>query len=201
MFKRAFDVLVASLGLVLLAPLLFLVAILVKATSPGPVFFRQKRIGRKLRPFSIYKFRSMVAGPPTPGKEITIGEDSRITPVGRILRKTKIDELPQLLNVLKGEMSLVGPRPEVPKYVAMFHEDFQEILQIRPGITDLASIEYRDEAAILARAQSPEEEYVRVVLPRKIGLAREYLRRSSLALDLKIILRTLSAVVREPTGV
>jgi len=172
----------------------------VKVTSPGPVFFRQERIGRKLRPFSIYKFRSMVADSSTAGKEITIGEDSRITRVGRILRKTKIDELPQLLNVLKGEMSLVGPRPEVPKYVAMFREDFAEILQIRPGITDLASVEYRDESAVLARAPDPEDQYVRVVLPCKIRLAKQYLRRSSLALDLKIILRTLFALVREPTG-
>jgi lipopolysaccharide/colanic/teichoic acid biosynthesis glycosyltransferase len=197
--KRALDVLVASLGLVLLSPLLVTAAFLVKATSPGPVFFRQERIGRKLRPFSIYKFRSMVADCPPAGREITIGEDSRITRVGRILRRTKIDELPQLLNVLKGDMSLVGPRPEVPKYVAMFHKDFEEILQIRPGITDLASIEYRDEAAILARAPDPEQQYVRVVLPRKIGLARQYLRRTSLALDLEIIVRTLFALVREPS--
>ena len=191
MTKRAFDILAVALGLLLLSPLFALVALLVKLTSPGPVFFRQQRIGRRFRPFFINKFRTMVQDAPKLGAQITFGDDPRITRLGHILRKTKIDELPQLINVLKGEMSLVGPRPEVPKYVEMFRDDYEEILQVRPGITDLASIEYRDEAAVLAEADNPEEEYVRRVLPEKIRLAKEYVRRASFWYDLTIIMKTL----------
>ena len=136
--KRLFDLLIASLGTLCLSPLFIIVAILIKLDSPGPVLFRQERIGRGLRPFFIYKFRTMVQDAPQRGGEITCGDDPRITRIGRVLRQTKIDELPQLVNVLKGEMSVVGPRPEVRRYVDAYREDYQEILRVRPGITDIA---------------------------------------------------------------
>ena len=207
--KRVLDVAMAALGLVALSPLLGVVALLVRLTSPGPVFFRQERVGRDFRTFRLLKFRSMVRDAAELGGPITAGDDPRITPLGHILRKTKIDELPQLINVLKDDMSLVGPRPEVPRYVEMFRADYEEILQVRPGITDLASIEYRDEAAVLAEADDPEEEYVRRVLPEKIRLAKEYLRRSSFLFDLSLIVKTVLKLsgdrvrssVGEPPGV
>ena len=149
--KRTFDILVAAIGLVLFAPLFLLIAILIKVDSKGPVFFRQLRIGINFRAFEIYKFRTMVQKAPQLGKPITYGHDSRITRAGRLLRKAKLDELPQLINVLKGEMSFVGPRPEVPQYVELFRRDYMEILTVRPGITDLASLKYRDEASLLGK--------------------------------------------------
>jgi len=194
--KRVFDIAVAFLGLSLLFPLLLLVAVLVKLDSPGPIFFRQERIGKGFRPFFIYKFRTMVHDAPRKGGSITVGADPRITRVGRILRKAKIDELPQLFNILRGEMSFVGPRPEVPHYVELFRQDYEEILNVLPGLTDLASLKYRDEAEVLRHAENPEEEYVRHVLPDKIRLAKEYLRRSSLYFDMTLIFKTLLALVR-----
>lgn len=191
MWKRCWDIVTSGLGLIILSPLLLLVAVLVKLTSPGPVFFRQERIGRGGRPFQILKFRSMVSDAPVRGAPITFGNDPRITPLGHILRKSKIDELPQLINVLRGDMSLVGPRPEIRKYVEMFRSDYEEILQVRPGITDLASIEFRDEAALLGRAADPETEYVNRVLPKKIRLAKVYVAQASFIKDVAIILRTL----------
>jgi lipopolysaccharide/colanic/teichoic acid biosynthesis glycosyltransferase len=189
--KRAFDLVTASVGLLLLWPLLALVAVAVKLGSSGPILFKQERIGRGFRPFMIYKFRSMVPDAPQRGGPITFGDDSRITRVGRFLRKTKIDELPQLLNVLRGDMSFVGPRPEVRKYVELFRDDYQEILRVRPGITDLASLRYCDEAAILGQAENPEQEYASRVLPEKIKLAKQYVAQSSLLSDLGIIFKTL----------
>jgi lipopolysaccharide/colanic/teichoic acid biosynthesis glycosyltransferase len=193
--KRVFDVAAAAIGLFTLAPLLLLIACAVRLSSPGPVFFRQARMGRGFRLFWIYKFRSMVVDAPRLGGEITAGHDARITCIGRVLRKTKADELPQLFNVLLGDMSFVGPRPEVPKYVEVFRRDYEEILRVRPGLTDLASIAYRDEAEILGQAGDPEQEYLDRILPRKIRLAKEYIRRASLWFDLKLILRTLWGVV------
>jgi lipopolysaccharide/colanic/teichoic acid biosynthesis glycosyltransferase len=189
--KRLLDIVAAALGLVLLSPLLACLAVAVKLGSSGPVFFRQQRVGSGFRPFVMLKFRTMVADAPRLGGPITVGADPRITGVGRFLRKTKLDELPQLFNVLRGDMSLVGPRPEVDRYVEMFRRDYAEILAVRPGITDLASIRYRDEASILAAAKDPEEEYVRRILPEKIRLAKEYARRRSLPLDLAIIFATV----------
>jgi lipopolysaccharide/colanic/teichoic acid biosynthesis glycosyltransferase len=191
MMKRAFDASLAALGLFLLFPLLVVIAVLIKCDSPGPVFFRQVRIGRRLQPFRIYKFRTMIPHAPRPGGLITVGDDPRITRVGHWLRKTKLDELPQLLNVLKGEMSFVGPRPEVPLYVEMFQQDYREILQVAPGITDLASLHYRNEAELLGKAADPEQEYIQHILPEKIRLAKEYAHHSSLRLDLYVILKTL----------
>ncbi len=191
MSKQAFDIVVAFVGLLFLLPLLLLVALLIKIDSRGPVFFRQERIGRDFRPFLIYKFRTMVQDASRKGGSITFGLDPRITRVGRLLRKTKIDELPQLINVLRGEMSFVGPRPEVWQYVELFRQDYEEILKVLPGITDLASLRYRHEAEILGRSENPEEEYVRRVLPEKIRLAKEYVRRSSLLFDVTIIFKTI----------
>jgi len=188
--KRTFDVLVSSLALLLCAPLFLLIAIAIKLDSKGPVFFSQQRMGKHFSPFWIYKFRSMIADAPHKGSRITFGEDNRITRVGRLLRKTKLDELPQLINVLKGEMSLVGPRPEVPTYVQLYLRDYEEILQIHPGLTDLASLKYRDEATVLAQSRDPEREYVERVLPDKIKLAKEYVSKSSFLFDLALILRT-----------
>src|SRR5262244_1886989 len=192
--KRLLDIVVSLIGLICLFPLLLLVAILVKLDSPGPIFFKQERIGMRFRPFQILKFRTMVQDSSTRGKSITVGNDPRITRVGWFLRKTKIDELPQLINVLRGEMTFVGPRPEVPQYVEMFRKDYEDILKIRPGITDLASIKYRDEAALLGQSENPEEEYIRRVLPDKIKLEKEYIRCSSFMLDLKLIFKTLATI-------
>ena len=195
--KRAIDLLVSVAGLILLSPVLMVVALLIKADSPGPVFFRQERIGRGFRPFSIYKFRTMVSDAPRLGKMITVEADPRITRLGHILRLTKIDELPQLLNVLKGEMSLVGPRPEVRQYVDLFRADYEDILRIAPGITDLASVHYRHESTLLGQAQNPEDLYIRTILPEKIRLAKTYLHRSSVVFDAYIIIRTLIALVKK----
>ena len=189
--KRAFDIIIAASGLLILSPFFLIAATLIKVSSPGPVFFRQRRVGRGFHPFLIYKFRTMTHDAQARGPLITVGSDPRITPVGRLLRKTKFDELPQLINVLLGDMSLVGPRPEVRRYVELFRKDYEEILKVRPGITDLASLKYRDEAAILSKACDPENEYRLKVLPEKIRLAKEYIRKSSLLFDLQLILRTL----------
>ena len=189
--KRAFDIVVSFLGLAVLSPLLLLVALVIKLESSGPILFRQERIGRQFHPFFIFKFRTMVHDPSGRGRLITASDDPRITRVGRLLRKTKIDELPQLINVLKGDMSLVGPRPEVRQYVGLFQQDYEEILKIRPGITDLASLKYRNEEAILGHSGHLEEEYVKRVLPDKIRLAKDYLRHSSFVFDLRLMLMTL----------
>ena len=191
MTKRAFDILVSVAGLIVLLPLLLLVATAIKLDSSGPVFFRQWRVGRKFRRFGIYKFRTMIDDAFERGLPITVGRDSRITRVGKILRKTKIDELPQLLNVLKGDMSLVGPRPEVPRYVELFRPDYEHILKVRPGLTDLASLKYSDEASILGQSANPERDYVARLLPDKIRLAKEYIQRSSLLFDVKLIVETI----------
>jgi lipopolysaccharide/colanic/teichoic acid biosynthesis glycosyltransferase len=195
--KRGFDIIVSFLGLVVLCPLVLLVAIAIKLDSPGPIFFRQERIGRGFRAFFIFKFRTMVQNSITGGQSITVGDDPRITRVGQFLRKTKIDELPQLINVLMGEMSLVGPRPELRQYVELFRQEYEEILKMRPGITDLASLKYSDEAAILGKAKNPGEEYVRRVLPDKIRLGKEYIRCSSFIFDLTLVFKTLFRLFKD----
>ena len=195
MTKRAFDILVSVAGLIVILPLLLLVATAIKLDSSGPVFFRQWRVGRKFRRFGIYKFRTMIDDAFDRGLPITVGRDSRITRVGKILRKTKIDELPQLVNVLKGDMSLVGPRPEVARYVELFRPDYEHILKVRPGLTDLASLKYSDEASILGQSANPESDYVARLLPDKIRLAKEYIQRSSLLFDVKLIVETIIKLV------
>lgn len=198
MAKRIFDVLVAVSALILLAPLLILVALLVWVTSPGPVIFDQERIGLRGQPFRILKFRSMVNGAAGQGPSVTASNDARVTPVGAVIRKLKVDELPQLLNVLAGEMSLVGPRPEVRKYVEMFPEDYELIHSVRPGITGVASVEFANEAEILAGADDPEAEYVANVLPEKLEMERRYVENQSLFGDLRLIVATVFAILNRP---
>ncbi|QDT46440.1 sugar transferase [Symmachiella dynata] len=191
MMKRMFDLLVSFCGLLLLWPVLLVSAVLVKLTSPGPALYRQQRMGLNFQPFDILKFRTMVVDAHKLGGQITAGRDPRITSVGHFLRKTKIDELPQLINVFKGEMSFVGPRPEVPRYVEMFRDDYAELLKVRPGITDIASLKYRHESELLGESDNPETTYTQVILPDKIALAKEYIRRSSILFDLQLIFKTV----------
>lgn len=192
MSKRLFDIVASALGLLLLMPLLLLAALWVKLDSPGPALFRQTRVGRFGVPFTIHKFRTMRM---EPGAAITVGEDPRITRSGRFLRASKLDELPQLWDVLRGAMSLVGPRPELPRYVALYPAALREVvLSVRPGITDPASLRFRHESELLARASDPEREYVEVVLPAKLQLAADYVRTASLAGDVRLILATLGAL-------
>lgn len=193
--KRMFDLFCASIGLLLLAPFFLLVAAWIKLDSPGPVFFRQERVGQSGRSFSIHKFRTMVVRSDIRGSQLTVGNDARITRAGQILRRYKLDELPQLLDVVAGNMSLVGPRPEVPKYVAAYPSDIRAIvLSVRPGITDIASICFRRESEILAMASDPEREYVEKILPTKLDYYVRYIRTRSLWLDLMIILKTFRAL-------
>lgn len=196
--KRCLDVLVASAGLLLLAPLLLGVGLAIKLDSPGPVFFRQVRVGRHGRTFRIHKFRTMVAvqNGDRRHRQITVGEDPRITRVGAWLRRTKVDELAQFIDVLQGTMSLVGPRPEVPRYVALYPAGLRErVLSVKPGITDLASLHYRDESTLLARAADPEREYVEVVMPAKLAMAARYADHPTVAGDLVILWRTLRVLL------
>jgi lipopolysaccharide/colanic/teichoic acid biosynthesis glycosyltransferase len=195
--KRLFDIAASMIGLVLLSPVLFVAAVLVKISDGGPVLFRQTRMGRDFRPFQLLKFRTMIVDADHAGPPVTADGDPRITPIGRALRKTKLDELPQLVNVFKGDMSIVGPRPEVPKYVEMFRNGhYNAILQVRPGITDYAAIAFRDEESVLGTFDSPEEGYVQEVLPRKIELYEQYLREIRFATDIKLVLLTLWRIVR-----
>ena len=195
MIKRLVDILGASLGLVLFSPLFLILAVLITLDSSGPVLFRQERIGRGFIPCYIYKFRTMAVGRANEGLCITSRNDPRVTRVGRWLRATKLDEFPQLLNVLVGDMSLVGPRPEVRHYVELFRSEYERLLSIRPGMTDLASLKYRDEGDVLAQAEDPEAEYVTRILPDKIELGNLYLQRASLLFDLSLILNTLLRLV------
>ncbi len=192
MAKRAFDLLLATLGLVLFAPLMLAIAAWVRLDSPGPVFFRQERVGRFGRPFRIHKFRTMVADAAANGPQITVGADPRITRAGAWLRRSKLDELPQLIDVLRGDMSLVGPRPEVPRYVALYPAALRDkVLSVRPGITDPVSLKFADESLLLGRSADPEREYVEVLLPAKLREAAAYAERATLWSDLRLIGRTL----------
>jgi lipopolysaccharide/colanic/teichoic acid biosynthesis glycosyltransferase len=195
--KRAFDIVGAAFALVVLAPLLLAVAVLIKLDSPGPVFFRQVRVGHHGRPFRIFKFRTMVVDQPQGASEITLAGDARITRTGAWLRRTRVDELPQLIDVLRGTMSLVGPRPEVPRYVAHYPPALRDrALAVRPGITDPASLDFIDEATLLARAADPEREYIEVILPAKLRRAADYAERASLATDVALLWRTLRVLWR-----
>ena len=189
--KRMVDIAVAAILLTALAPALSVVAILIRLDSRGPALFCQERVGKNFRRFRIYKFRTMVAGAAAKGPAITANADPRVTRVGSWLRRTKIDELPQLWNVLRGDMSIVGPRPELPQYVDRFHEQYRELLRVRPGLTDPSSLKYADEARWLAGAADPEEIYVSRILPDKLAGARDYLSGSSLRMDLKLMVLTL----------
>jgi lipopolysaccharide/colanic/teichoic acid biosynthesis glycosyltransferase len=195
--KRLFDIAGALVALALLLPLLLAVALWIKLDSPGPVFFRQQRVGRFGVPFAIHKFRTMVADAPMRGLPLTVGADPRITRAGAWLRRTRVDELPQFIDVLLGRMSLVGPRPEVPRYVALYPPALRErALAVRPGITDPSSLDFIDEATLLARAADPEREYVEVILPAKLQRAADYADRATLWTDLQVMWRTLRVLAR-----
>jgi lipopolysaccharide/colanic/teichoic acid biosynthesis glycosyltransferase len=196
--KRAFDLLVAALALVLLSPLMLAVALWIKLDSPGPVFFRQQRVGRHGVTFHIHKFRTMHDEGLSQGLPLTVGDDPRITRAGRLLRRTRLDELPQFIDVLRGCMSLVGTRHEVPRYVALFPPALRDrVLAVRPGITDPASLAYIDEAALLSRAADPEREYVEVILPTKLQHAADYAEHATLATDLGVLWRTVRVLLRQ----
>ncbi len=198
MAKRLFDLFVAACALLVLAPLMAAVAFAIKLDSRGPVFFRQERVGRHGVPFRIHKFRTMRAAPAgAPGLLITVDADPRITRVGAWLRRNRLDELPQFIDVLQGTMSVVGPRPEVPRYVAHYPPALRErALAVRPGITDPASLEYLDESERLAQAPDPEREYIQNILPRKVQLAAQYAERATLASDCAVLWRTLVALLK-----
>ena len=195
--KRLFDLVASGLGLIVFSPLFMVIAAAIKLESSGPIFFRQERVGRFGQCFRIHKFRTMVVNAERQGLQITVGTDPRVTRVGGLLRKYKLDELAQLIDVFTGAMSLVGPRPEVPAYVASYPVDAAEIiLSVRPGITDRASIEYKDENEVLAQAKDPHKAYVEEILPIKIGYYLDYVKNRSFWGDVSIIIATLLAVMR-----
>lgn len=195
--KRLFDIVASALGLIFLAPLLLVIAVAIRLETPGPVFFRQERVGRFGKTFRVHKFRSMVADAEWRGPQITSGADPRVTKIGELLRRYKLDELPQLIDVFLGEMSLVGPRPEVPRYVDCYPVEVRDIvLSVRPGITDWASIEYRNENAVLGEAADPQRAYVEEVLPVKLRYYVDYVRNRSFAGDIRIIVRTILAIAK-----
>ena len=196
MFKRAFDLVFSILGIVLLSPLLIAISLLIKVDSKGPVLYLQQRVGKKNHDFYIFKFRSMRPNSDKKGL-LTVGKkDSRITRSGYLLRKYKLDELPQLFNVLKGDMSFVGPRPEVRKYVSMYNKEQLKVLSIKPGITDYASIKYSNENDLLAAASDPEKFYIENIFPEKIKLNLAYINDHSILKDVKIILKTIFKIIR-----
>ena len=194
LWKRLFDLFVSSLGILVLSPLFLAISVKIKLDSQGTVFFKQQRIGKEGKSFYIIKFRTMSME--NQGSQITVGGDKRITQYGAKLRESKLDELPQLFNVWIGNMSLVGPRPEVPRYVAFYTEEQKKVLEIKPGITDLASIEFRNESELLAKADDPETYYVEKIIPAKIGYSLRYMEQMSLCYDLKMIIGTLKALRR-----
>lgn len=197
MAKKIFDFFFAAIGLIMLLPLFVLLALAIKIDSKGPVFYRQERVGQFGRIFKIHKFRTMVTEGEKTGLQITVGADDRITRVGRFIRKTKLDELAQLLDVVTGAMSLVGPRPEVPRYVACYPNDIRDlVLSVKPGITDRASIEFKDESIILGKSNDPERTYIEKILPIKLGYYVDYVNNNTIYSDLKIILATLLALFK-----
>ena len=189
--KRIFDFICSTLGLIVLSPVLIAIAIKIKTGSDGPVFFKQIRVGEKNKEFEILKFRTMVVDAEKLGRQITVGNDNRITKIGAFLRKYKLDELPQLINVFKGDMSLVGPRPEVPRYVKLYNEEQRKVLEVKPGITDLASIRYRDENDLLGEAENPDDFYINTIMPDKLALNLEYINKNNVFFDIYIILKTI----------
>lgn len=188
--KRIFDIVTSVIVLLVLLPLFVIIALWIMLDSKGGVFYRQIRVGKNGKEFSLLKFRSMKVNAESEGL-ITVGNDSRVTRVGRFIRKTKIDEFPQLINILKGEMSVVGPRPEVPKYVAFYSESQKNVLSVRPGLTDYASLKYFDEQKILGQAPDPEKVYVESIMPNKLRLNLEYIHKRSFWLDFTLVFRTI----------
>ena len=192
--KRLFDIISSLFGLMILTPLMLVVAIIIKLTSKGPVLYSQVRSGLHRKAFYVYKFRTMVNKAETLGTSVTTDTDPRITPIGRILRKTKLDELPQLFNVLKGDMSFVGPRPDVPEITMDYTPEMQCIFSIRPGITSVATLHFRDEEEMLAKVPDPDKFYEDIVVPLKVELTMEHARRKSFWFDIKILLQTVWAL-------
>lgn len=190
-FKRVFDILASGIGIIVLSPILIVIAIAIKCDSNGEILFKQKRVGMNEKTFNIFKFRTMVTDAEKLGKQITVGNDCRITKIGSFLRKYKLDELPQLFNVLLGDMSLVGPRPEVPRYVELYTDEQREVFKVRPGITDLASLKYSNENDILANIENPEEHYINVIMQDKLELNLEYIKKSNAFFDIYIIIKTI----------
>ncbi|HHD2603684.1 TPA: sugar transferase [Clostridium perfringens] len=194
--KRMFDLFFSLIGIIITIPIFILVSIMIKLTSKGPIIFKQERVGKNKKIFYIYKFRTMTdCDDKASDRQVTVINDQRITRIGRILRKYKIDELPQLYNVLKGDMSFVGPRPEVKKYVKFYEEEYDEILKIKPGITDLASIEYIDENTIISKYSDPEKIYIEEVLPKKLMLNKRYIEEMSIKNDILLILKTIKKII------
>lgn len=197
MLKRLFDIVFSAIGLILLSPLFVLIALSIAFTSKGGVFYLQERVGRHNINFKLFKFRTMRKNADRKGLLTVGGRDPRVTKVGYYLRKYKLDELPQLLNVFLGSMSLVGPRPEVRKYVDLYTEEQKQILSVKPGITDYASLEYFNENDLLARASDPEETYVHEVMPAKLALNKKYIAEAGLVTDLRLIFNTLRRISRK----
>lgn len=195
MLKRIFDITLSLFGLIILLPFMLIIAILIKIDSKGSVFFKQIRVTKNGKEFKIFKYRTMRVGSDK-YSQITVGKDGRITKIGSFLRKYKLDEIPQLINVLIGDMSLVGPRPEVPKYVALYTDEQKEILKVRAGITDYASIEFSDENDLLASEEEPEKAYIEKIMPKKIELNKKYLSETSVLTDIKIILLTIKKILK-----
>ena len=195
--KRAMDIVISGGALAVIWPVLLLIALAIKIDDPGPVFYRQVRVGKDGKEFRIFKFRTMIVDADKKGLAITVGRDNRITRMGRLLRKTKLDELAQLLNVFIGEMSFVGPRPEVPKYVKLYTPYQRQVLLVRPGITDYASIAYRNENDMLEGAEDPEKMYIDVIMLDKIELNMKYLHEISPLADIRLIFSTIAAVIRD----
>ena len=195
MLKRIFDITLSLFGLIILLPFMLIIAILIKIDSKGPVFFKQIRVTKNGKEFKIFKYRTMKVGSDK-YSQITVGKDGRITKLGSFLRKYKLDEIPQLINVLIGDMSLVGPRPEVPKYIALYTDEQKEILKVRAGITDYASIEFSDENDLLASEEEPEKAYIEKIMPKKIELNKKYLSEISILTDIKIILLTIKKILK-----
>jgi lipopolysaccharide/colanic/teichoic acid biosynthesis glycosyltransferase len=195
--KRAFDVCISGIALPLLSPLFLIIAVLVKLSSRGPVFFRQERVGLCGRPFSMFKFRSMVVDAPRLGSNVSPAGDPRVTRIGALLRRTYLDEMPQLLNVLRGEMSLVGPRPETPEYVAMYSPQERRVLDARPGMAGPSTLAFESEAEVLARSADPYRSYVDHLMHERVRADLEYLERQSIRYDLGVLLRTLLMVVSD----
>jgi len=195
--KRLFDTTVSAISLPVLSVFFLIIALIIKIDSKGPVFFRQTRVGKYGKVFRIFKFRTMTVDADKTGQLITVGADSRITRVGRVLRNTKIDELPQIINVVKGDMSFVGPRPEVPKYVELYSESQRQVLLVRPGITDIASIIFKKENDILALSDDPEKTYIEEVIPFKLNINLEYISNISIVNDLRIVFLTLFKILKK----
>ncbi len=195
MTKRIFDLFFSTLGLIILTPILIIISLLIVFDSRGGIFYKQKRVGKGNIDFSMFKFRTMQTGSDKKGL-LTIGDkDNRVTKVGYFLRKFKIDELPQLINILKGDMSFVGPRPEVRKYVDLYNEEQLMVLSVRPGLTDFSSLDFINESEILSQSQNPEETYINVIMPAKLELCKKYINEASFLTDIKIIVKTILKII------